>query len=164
LTQVIANCEEYLNHWFGVPLGNPIGGFDGQRAKHENYQLTIKGAKLLQSTRFCHRILGITRTCALNQLVWHWTKDQDGHAKSVEGGTCCTYFIHGGKRAPMDMSALEEGPSIGLMEGFGQVKSLFFLSEKCLSHLQRYGGTLCLCIENELVNENANHYSSEYIN
>lgn len=64
------------------------------------------------------------------------------------------------------MSALEEGPSIGLMEGCRQTSLAFWLSfgpEKCLADLQGYGSTLCSCIKDELVNENTDHHSSEYI-
>jgi hypothetical protein len=34
------------------------------------------------------------------------------------GGTCDTFFIHGGKRAPTRIRALPEGPNIGLTTGW----------------------------------------------
>ena len=41
----------------------------------------------------------------------------DVQGSSIAKGTPCTCFMHSGKRAPNEMSALVEGPSMGLMYG-----------------------------------------------
>lgn len=45
-------------------------------------------------------------------------------ANSIDGGTCETYFIQGGNRAPSVMRALDEGPIIGLMVGYKAIRRL----------------------------------------
>jgi hypothetical protein len=38
-------------------------------------------------------------------------------------GTSVTFFMHGGKRAPTRISALPEGPNIGLTTGYIQIRT-----------------------------------------
>lgn len=68
--------------------------------------------------------------------------------------------MHGGKRAPTRISALPDGPSIGLTAGYTEIRAAVVGSGK-LTHMKRKRATLCLGIDNQFVNENSDHSSSQ---
>lgn len=84
----------------------------------------------------------------------------DSHGIWSVTGTDETFFMHGGKRAPTRISALPDGPSIGLTAGYTQIRAAVVGIGKS-THMKRERATLCLCIDNQFVNENSDHNSSQ---
>jgi hypothetical protein len=79
-------------------------------------------AKVFDSTKSIRWVGGIIETWQ-RKTVRHKPRIAPKMRTSSQGrfsvgGTCDTFFIHGGKRAPTRIRALPEGPNIGLTTGW----------------------------------------------
>lgn len=114
-----------------------------------------------ESIRWISSIIKTWRKSSRNEPT-HKDVKVSSHGKFSVTGTSGTVFMHGGKRAPTRISALPEGPNIGLTTGCSQIRTgNSVVSPRMWTHVKRNRTTLCFCIHYQLINKNGDHNDSQ---
>jgi hypothetical protein len=86
----------------------------------------------------------------------------NSHPSCVDGGIASTSFMQAGKRAPILISALDEGPNMGFTVGFWTDWETFHIHGPAnLTHLERNWSTLCSRVHNQLIDKHADHRNGQ---